>query len=145
MLSDPPSQALDDHIGVALRYAYQRASATLLRRIGHFELSPVQYSILVRLHELGALSQNRLGRSISMKPANIRAAVQRLASRELVSLGSDRADRRMVIVTLTATGRSLVEEVGPHADAANAATLSCLTADEREQLFELLGRIIRSG
>jgi len=44
-------QPLDDHVGVALRRAYQHAVANLTARIARFDLSPLEFSVLVRLHD----------------------------------------------------------------------------------------------
>ena len=59
-------QSLDEHVGVALRRAYQRAVANLTARIARFDLSPLEFSVLVRLHDTGSSTQNSLGRSIFM-------------------------------------------------------------------------------
>ena len=134
-------EPLDDHVGVALRRAYQRAVANLNARIAPFDVSPLQFSVLVRLHDHGAWTQNSLGRSIFMEPANIAALVGRLEERGLVAREPDPDDRRAVRVSITPAGTELLAAVRPEADAANAGTLSVLTAAERTQLMELLARL----
>ena len=98
-------QPLDDHVGVALRRAYQHAVANLTARIARFDLSPLEFSVLVRLHDVGSWTQNSLGRSIFMEPANIGALVQRLAERGLVTREPDPDDRRAIRVSITPGGR----------------------------------------
>jgi DNA-binding MarR family transcriptional regulator len=134
---------LDDHVGVALRRAYQRAVANLNARIAPFDVSPLQFSVLVRLHDHGAWTQNSLGRSIDMEPANIAALVARLEERGLVAREPDPHDRRAVRVTITAAGTELLAAVRPEADAANTGTLSVLAPAERAQLMGLLERLTR--
>lgn len=132
---------LDSHVGVALRYAYQRAVATMSDALRDSQLTAIQVSVLARLHERGPTTQNRLGRSLGMEPANVRDVVQRLARRDLVALDPVPEDRRAVLVRLTASGRDLFNDVWPRAEAANQRTLSVLVADERELLAEMLRRL----
>jgi DNA-binding MarR family transcriptional regulator len=132
---------LDSHVGVALRYAYQQTVATLAEELGDIPLTPMQVSVLARLHERGPTTQNRLGRSLGMEPANVRDVVQRLARRQLVALEQVPADRRALLVTVTPEGAELFATVWPRAEAANARTLSRLTPDERDALADILRRL----
>jgi DNA-binding MarR family transcriptional regulator len=135
-------QPLDEHIGVALRRAYQHAVANLTVRIAPFGLSPMQFSVLVRLRDIGPFTQNSLGRSIYMQPANIRELVGRLEARGLVRRDPDPADRRAVVVSITPAGLELLDAARAEADAANTGTLEALEPAEREQLFALLRRLM---
>jgi DNA-binding MarR family transcriptional regulator len=133
---------LEEHIGVALRRAYQHAVANLTERIAPFELSAMQFSVLVRLRDQGPHTQNSLGRSIFMEPANIRELVRRLEGRGLLRRDPDPGDRRAVVVSITPAGLAVLEAARGEADAANAGTLAALSVREREQLFGLLGRLV---
>ena len=132
---------LDSHVGVALRFAYQRAAAVLTEEIRDLSLTPIQVSVLARLHERGPTTQNRLGRSLGMEPANVRDVVQRLARRGLVALEEVPEDRRALLVTVTPDGAELFAAVWPRAEAANARTLSRLTPHERSALADILRRL----
>jgi DNA-binding MarR family transcriptional regulator len=134
-------QSLDEHVGVALRRAYQHAVANLTARIARFDLSPLEFSVLVRLHDSGSWTQNSLGRSIFMEPANIGALVQRLADRGLVTRLPDPDDRRAIRVAITPTGVELLATARPEADSANEHTLAILEPAERAELMSLLRRL----
>jgi len=134
-------QPLDDHVGVALRRAYQHAVANLTARIARFDLSPLEFSVLVRLHDIGSWTQNSLGRSIFMEPANIAALVRRLAERGLVTREPDPDDRRAMRVSITPSGIELLAAARTEADAANTHTLSVLEPAERAELMALLRRL----
>ena len=134
-------QSLDDHVGVALRRAYQHAVANLTARIARFDLSPLEFSVLVRLHDSGSWTQNSLGRSIFMEPANIGALVRRLAERGLVTREPDPDDRRAIRVSITPAGIELLAVARTEADAANTHTLSVLEPAERAELMALLRRL----
>ena len=134
---------LDDQIGFLLRRAYQRASANLSRSISAHHLTPPQFAVLARLYERGSVSQNLLGRLVVMEPANVRAIVQRLGKRRLVKTGRAADDRRLLLVSLTADGAALIENLIPIELDASAATLAPLTPRERTHLCELLVKIAR--
>src|ERR1700722_12928217 len=108
-----PAYRLEDQVGFLLRRAYQRASSNLVERIGPYDLSPPQLAPLPRLYERGTLSQNLLGRLVAMEPANIRDVVLRLKKRRLVTTRRGPDDGRLILVSLTASGTSLVEELLP--------------------------------
>ena len=138
---EPIEVDLDSHVGIALRYAYQRAVATMAEAIRDSELTAIQVSVLARLHERGPTTQNRLGRSLGMEPANVRDVVRRLSRRGLVALTAVPDDRRALLVSTTDAGRELFARVWPQAEEANQRTLSVLTPAERRQLAELLHRL----
>src|SRR5260370_41464731 len=104
---------LEDQVGFLLRRAYQRASSNLIDRIGPYDLTAPQFATLARLYERGPLSQNLLGRLVAMEPANIRDVVLRLKKRRLVTTRRDPGDGRLIVVGLTASGLSLVEQLLP--------------------------------
>ena len=130
-----------EHVGFLLRLAYQRASANVTDAISKQALTPMQFQTLRRLHDRGPMTQNELGRSVGMPPANIHATVQRLLARDLVIRQPSRTDRRVTLVKLSTAGRRTLIEVLPAADAANARTLSVLSPDEQDAITDLLLKI----
>ena len=139
-----PAYRLEDQVGFLLRRASQRASSNLVDRIGPHDLTAPQFATLARLYERGTLSQNLLGRLVAMEPANIRDVVLRLKKRRLVMTRRDPGDGRLILVSLTPSGMSLVEELLPIEMECTAKTLAALNANERRLLYELLGRLADS-
>jgi MarR family transcriptional regulator, lower aerobic nicotinate degradation pathway regulator len=136
-----PAYRLEDQVGFLLRRAYQRASSNLIDRIGPHDLTAPQFATLARLYERGPLSQNLLGRLVAMEPANIRDVVLRLKKRRLVTTRRDPGDGRLIVVGLTASGLSLVEQLLPIEIECTAKTLAKLDANEKRILYDLLGRL----
>ncbi len=133
---------LDDQIGPLLRRAYQRACANLSARLDGHELTPIQYSTLVRLREYGAVSQNRLGRLLEIKSGNMHGVVRRLQERELVETSQDPDHRSRVLLKLSRTGMQLVKSCIPLSRQATTDTLASLSTAERKQLFHLIHLLI---
>ena len=139
-----PAYRLEDQVGFLLRRAYQRASSNLIERIGAYDLTAPQFATLARLYERGTLSQNLLGRLVAMEPANIRDVVLRLKKRRLVMTRRDKEDGRLILVSLTASGLSLVGKLLPIEIECTSRTLAALNASEKRLLYDLLGRLADS-
>jgi len=133
---------LDDQVGHLLRLAYQSASAHLARRLRPYDLKPQQFATLMRLSELGPLSQNRLGEAVGMPRANIHKMVERLAARGLVTTLADPEDGRRRVVALTRAGRALVRKLIPLDEASTAEALAPFSQAERVMLYKLLRRFL---
>lgn len=133
--------SIDDRVGHQLRRAYQTASANLARRLQGSGLSVPRFTVLARLNEFGALSQNHLGRLVAMEPANIHDMVRAMAAQGLLEIRRDPDDGRRRLVALSGTGKALIDKVQPLSEEANEATLAPLSASERKTLMALLRRI----
>jgi DNA-binding MarR family transcriptional regulator len=92
--------------------------------------------------ERGELSQNLLGRLVTMEPANIRDVVLRLRRRRLIVANKSKEDARVILLRLTPSGLGLARRLIPISVDSVAATLAALSADERTFLRELLQKVI---
>ena len=99
---------LDDQVGHLLRRAHQRHTSIFQDQIGDFQLTPLQFAALVKLSDLGKVSQNHLGRLTAMDATTMKGAIQRLNSRRLLEPRPDPTDRRRVLLRLTPKGPPLL-------------------------------------
>lgn len=132
---------LEAQIGFVLRRAHQRASDVFAREMAPFDVTPVQFSTMVRLAQHGEMTRGRLRRLVAMDPATAVGVVRRLRERGWVEQRTDPADARRLLIVLTAGGHERVNAMMRHAVAVSHATLSPLSAQEQTQLLELLGRV----
>jgi len=130
---------LDSQIGFVLRRASQRHLSIFGSIID--ELTPTQFAALAKLQQVGAVSQNALGRMIAMDAATIKGVVDRLVVRGLLQTGRDANDRRRTIVSLSDSGRLLYQRAKPKAERITAETLAPLDAAEQAQLRALLQKL----
>ena len=135
----------EEHVGFALRLAYQRATAYLTDAIGISGITPTQFQTLRRLGQRGQMTQNELGRSVGMPPANIHRTVRQLLASKLVMVAPDPSDRRLTVVQLTDHGERTLRQVLPAADTANRLTLSALGDDEQSALMLSLFKLASAG
>ncbi len=131
---------LDDQVGFILRLASQRHTAIFAARMVS-GLTPTQFAALARLAEVGATSQNHLGRLIAIDVATIKGVVDRLRQRGFVTALPDPSDRRRVMLDLTDEGRRVVAEAVAAGRRITEATLAPLDAGERHRLIALLRKL----
>ncbi|MFC7737063.1 MarR family winged helix-turn-helix transcriptional regulator [Roseomonas sp. GCM10028921] len=102
-----------------------------------------QGQVLVKLLELGACSQNRLGRLVLADAATVKGVVDRLRRRGLVCARTDPADGRRLLLSLTPAGETIAGAVRLRMEEAEERSLAPLSAEERHRLLDLMDRIAR--
>ncbi len=132
---------VEDQIGYLIRRAHQRASAIFETVMRDFSVTPVQYAVMCKLHDLGATSQNQVGRLVGVDPATMFGVARRLTTRGLVRPTSDESDARLVLLTLTAEGIGVIEAMKSRGAEVTARTLAPLSATEAAELTRLLARL----
>jgi len=131
---------LEQQVGFLLRLASQRHSTIFMKHALN-GLTPTQFSTLIRLSEIGEVSQNHLGRIAAMDIATVKGVIDRLKAKGLVNSRPDQVDKRRSVISLTENGVSLVSELEDIGLTISEETLSPLTASERRNLINLLGKI----
>jgi MarR family transcriptional regulator, lower aerobic nicotinate degradation pathway regulator len=131
---------LEEQVGFLLRIAMQRHSNIFASEIVGSLTAP-QFSALVKLLQVGALSQNHLGRLIYLDVATIKGVVERLRTRGLVTSKADPRDGRRHTIALTAAGRRAVEAALPAAMKITRKTLDPLSEKEQATLVSLLKKL----
>ena len=124
-----------------MRRAHQRASSIFQVTIGDPNITPTQYSSMIKLHEYTELSQNHLGRLVGMDKATMQGVVRRLKDRRLVDSRPDPGDARRTLISLTTEGQRLAARLLINGPAVSRETLKPLTNQEQRQLLDLLSRI----
>lgn len=104
-------------------------------------LTPMQFATMAALLEVGACSQNELGRLSALDQATVKGIVDRLRNRGLLKSIKDPLDRRRIVITHTPLGRELTEKAIHLARGISAEALKPITAAEQKQLIKLLIKI----
>jgi DNA-binding MarR family transcriptional regulator len=128
---------LEENVGFILRQVTQRHLALFAAMMCE-DLTPTQFSAIVKLHEHGSCSQNRLGRLTSVDNPTIKGVVDRLVRRGIVATGEDPQDARLLVLSLTDEGGRIARAAIPCAKRITAATLAPLSPDQQAQLLTLL-------
>ena len=131
---------LEDQVGFKLRVAGQRHT-TIFQSLAPLNLTPTQFSALVRVLELGECSQNELGRQTAMDVATIKGVVDRLRARNLVAVKPDPTDKRRSLVMPTQEATALRSSLHEAGHRITEDTLAPLSAKEQETFLSLLSKI----
>lgn len=138
-IAEASPYVLEDQIGFLLRLANQRHLEIFAAALS--DVTPTQFATLVKLHQLGVMSQNHLGRLVAMDAATTNGVVTRLRKKGLVQTQASTSDLRRLDVSLTAEGEAFVTATLPIALEVSAKTTSALTAREVSQLLALLAKL----
>ncbi len=137
----PAGYRLESQVGHLLRRAHQRATSIFQTTIGDPNVTPTQYAALVKLHDLGELSQNHLGRLTAMDPATTQGVIRRLRDRGLIEARPDPNDRRRTLLKLTAAGNKVLSRLIGNGPKVSELTLDPLSAEEQQTFLALLRRL----
>lgn len=110
--------------------------------LGAVEARGYHYRLLATLDEFGPASQAALGRRTGIHFSDMVATINELADRELVDRAPDPDDRRRNVITLTPAGRRLLHRLDRRVAQIQDELLAPLSPPERDQLTQLLGRIL---
>ncbi|TDR93933.1 MarR family winged helix-turn-helix transcriptional regulator [Enterovirga rhinocerotis] len=135
-----PAYRLDEQVGFVLRQVQQRHTGIFAAAFGD-DMTPTQWSALVRLAEAGECSQNHLGRLIATDVATIKGIADRLIRRGLVETRADPADRRRLLLRLTEAGHDAYRTRAATALDVSSETLAPLSKTEQATLLRLLDRL----
>lgn len=131
---------LEEQIGHLMRRANQRHLAIFAEGIP--ALTPTQFAALAKLCDLGAVSQNALGRATAMDGATIKGVVDRLRAKNLVISSPDLKDQRRLLLKPSAAGWELFESVASAGHQVTKDTLAPLNETEQTILLLLLKKMI---
>lgn len=139
--NDPqPPYALEMQIGFKLRLAYQKHADIFASTLP--DVTPTQFSVLLKLKDEGSLSQNELGRQVAMDAATVKGVIDRLKKRDLVKTSPSSTDLRRLDVSLTGAGSIFIAEAIPKALDISRMTTRRLSRREEAQLLALLDKLI---
>lgn len=109
-----------------------------------FELSFTQYIVLKTLANHGALSATELARTMKHDAGAMTRVVDKLTDKGYLRRLPSETDRRAFRIELTEAGRSLWTQIKACADACIETSLTGFSVAERQQLGDMLRRMLAS-
>jgi DNA-binding MarR family transcriptional regulator len=137
-MSDPESVRMVDAV-VQLSFEVQ---GVLGRLAATLDLSITQLRLLAILRDRDP-GMLELARQLGLGKSSVSGLIDRAERRGLVTRIAAPADGRGVLVTLTAAGRQLTEQVEGRAIDELLALLASVPADERERFTRLAAGVVR--
>ena len=108
-------------------------------------LMPLEFGVMIYLHETPGLDQNTLAAGMALDRTTTSAIVYRLEQQGLIERAVNGQDRRARVLRLSRRGQALHDRQRPKAQAAQDRILSVLTAAERRSLIDMLVRVIEAN
>jgi len=133
--------SLDSHIGFWLRFVSNHVSQSFARKLERSGVTVAEWVMLREMFEAGATSPSRLADSSGLTRGAVSKLVERLVRKKLATREEAGDDRRYQDLTLTAAGRALVPKLAALADRNEEEFFSCLSAQERAGLMNMLRKL----
>ena len=108
------------------------------------ELTPLQYAVLTALALEPDIDQRTLGERIALDKSTVGDIVNRMYGRGLIARQTSPQDSRRNLLSLTDSGRSVLNEAAPGVERIGAEIFSALTTDERDELLRLMNKLLYS-
>jgi DNA-binding MarR family transcriptional regulator len=112
----------------------------LARRSGH-TLPPASWALLEHLDRRGSMRVSEIAACHGVHTSSVTPRLQGLEEQGLIERGSDPADGRVSIITLTPTGCAALQSIHTARQQALASALEGIGADELERAAEVVGAI----
>lgn len=137
---------LEDFLPYRLSILSNRVSRAIAARYAKtFNLTIPEWRIIAVLGRRPGLTAKEVAEATEMDKVAVSRAVARLVASRRVAARADREDARKQVLTLTAVGEDVHARIAPIALAAEQKLLASLSARERDQLAELLDRLLESA
>jgi len=139
---DEDKYDVTQQVGHLLRRCYQRHLAIFQENMPEDSVTSVQFVAMCALRDNGPSSQAELVKLTAIDQATIRGIIHRLRVRGFIQLSKDDIDARKVIISLTAAGANVLDELIPKAKEISRLTMGGLNAAEQLALLVVLKKMI---
>lgn len=121
-----------------LAKANQRVHGIFKGRLQPFGLTPVQGLILHALYEEEGLSAGEIGRRLQLDSATLSGVLERMTEAGWIVKSTDRDDRRLVHINLTAKAQACRDGFLEEIVAVNTSVMAAFRMEERLLLERML-------
>ena len=128
--------------GYLFRRMQQIAVAIFVEECKAYDLTPVQYAALVAIHTHPGIDATRLSAVIAFDRSTLGNVIERLEAKRYVERRPAREDRRVKLLYLTRSGATLLRNIMPSVDRAQARMLQPLKSADRKVLMALLSQLV---
>lgn len=137
---------LDDFLPYRLSIASNRVSGVIATTYqALFGLKIPEWRLVAVLAEGGEMTQLAIGRVTRMDKVTVSRAAIALVDRALANRSPNSADQRSHLLSLTAAGRRLYDEVAPMAVALDDKIIADFSKEELATLCGMLDRLERAA
>jgi DNA-binding MarR family transcriptional regulator len=137
--------ALDARPGFLIRRLHQIHVALFVEECAPEGITPVQYSILTALEQIGPSEQIALSRAVGLDRANTADVIGRLVERRFIQRRVSKTDKRKKVAELTEIGRALLARLETGVARAHERTLAALPPEDRKRFMTYLTLLVETN
>ena len=128
-----------------VRFLFADALEMLDQRLRPYDVTPIQWAIMVRLYSGQANTAAGLVQLIPVDRAHVNRQVEILARRELIDRRQSVADRRIYLLRLTEAGEELMPALIEQAKAVDAIMFAGISEDDRATFLRVVREILANS
>ena len=128
--------------GYLFRRMQQIAVAIFVEECRAYDLTPVQFAALVAIHTHPGIDATRLSAVIAFDRSTLGNVIERLEAKKLIERKPSIEDKRVKLLYLTKAGATLLRDITPSVDRAQARMLQPLKPADRKVLMALLSQLV---
>lgn len=128
--------------GYLFRRMQQIAVALFVEECRTFDLTPVQYASLVAIHTHPGIDATRLSAVIAFDRSTLGNVIERLEAKKLIERKPSPNDKRVKLLYLSRSGATILRDITPSVDRAQARMLQPLKPADRKMLLVLLAQLV---
>ncbi|KAB2900735.1 MAG: MarR family transcriptional regulator [Burkholderiaceae bacterium] len=140
----PQSFDFQQATGHLVRRAHQRSVAIFMEEMAAFDVTPVQFAILVALLDRPGEDQVTLAARVALDAATSGSVIGRLEARGWVRREPDTRDRRRKLLWITPDGERAALQMLDAAPRVQERLVAPLSAEEQADLQRLLAKLVYS-
>lgn len=134
--------ALETHLGYWLRAVSNHVSQAFKAKVERQGVTVAEWVVLRALFDGDGIKPSELAVKLGLTRGTISKLVDRLVTKELVSVRGDVRDGRAQLLTLRASGRRLVPKLAALADANDAESFGHLAPEQRAFLLGTIKALV---
>ncbi|WP_234414237.1 MarR family winged helix-turn-helix transcriptional regulator [Paenibacillus sp. CAA11] len=136
---------LDQSLGFFLGLTYRKVSHLLLQRLKEYNITPEQWSVLVRIGERDGMIQKEIGeRAAKDKPTTTRLLIALEEKGFIRKIGGE-ADRRSFLIYITDKGREVLQKTEPIEHQVMEEVTEGIPQAELELLLKQLNQVAQNA
>jgi DNA-binding MarR family transcriptional regulator len=128
--------------GYLFRRMQQIAVALFMEECKAFDLTPVQYAALIAIRTHPGIDATRLSAVIAFDRSTLGSVIERLQAKQFIERKPGSMDKRVKLLHLTRAGATVLREIMPFVDRAQARMLQPLKPADRKTLLALLTQLV---
>ncbi|UEM12302.1 MarR family transcriptional regulator [Bradyrhizobium barranii subsp. barranii] len=128
--------------GYLFRRMQQIAVSIFMEECKAFDLTPVQYAVLIAIHTHPGIDATRLSAVIAFDRSTLGSVIERLQAKDFIERKPAPEDKRIKLLYLTKSGAAILREIIPADERAQARMLEPLKPADRKALMGLLVQLV---